>query len=433
MEKDRSERAQEIALFRYGVISDLIHRPKGDHQIKTILQEKAAIHYNLPNSKRGRLASETIRGWLQMYRRNGFDGLYPKDRADRGTSRTIPEDVIDLIFTLKEDNEDHSVRKIIEFVRESNIISPDIPLPPSTVHRLLSKAGLLQKKNDQVVDRRRFNFPNANDLWMSDIMHGPTVRVSGNKRRKVYLVAFIDDATRMIPHASFVFSENTVNFLPQLKKAILRRGVPDRLYVDNGATYKSKQLDLVCAKLGITLIHARPYQPEGKGKQERWFRTVRQQFMPYLSEHDTSNIDVLNAKLWGWIETEYHQSPHRGLKGKTPAEVWAEVVKQVKHVGARTDLADMFLFQQYRKVNKDRTLSLNGVIYEVDAILVGQSVIVRYDPNNTESIQIWDRNQNRHKDARPVDALSNRNVKRNQIGSQLRMSTLEVEGYYHVP
>ena len=139
---------------------------------------------------------------------------------------------------------------------------------------------------------------------MSDVMHGPSVLVGDRTKRKTYLIAFIDDATRVIPYAAFALAENTREFLPVLKQAVLRRGLVQRLYVDNGAHYRSQHLALVCAKLGIALIHARPYRPQGKGKIERWFKTVRAQLLTRLTEDDTRSLEALNRRLHAWIETE---------------------------------------------------------------------------------------------------------------------------------
>ena len=138
------------------------------------------------------------------------------------------------------------------------------------------------------------------------------MRVGDRTKHKTYLIAFIDDATRVIPYAAFAASENTRAFLPVLKQAVLRRGLPERLYVDNGANYRSQHLSLVCAKLGVALIHARPYRPQGKGKIERWFKTVRAQLLTRLTEADTQSLDALNRRLWAWTEGEYHQTPHHG-------------------------------------------------------------------------------------------------------------------------
>lgn len=200
-------------------------------------------------------------------------------------------------------------------------------------------------------------------------------------RRKSYLIGFLDDATRVVPYAAFALSENTAAFLPALKQAVLRRGVPKRLFVDNGAAYRSHHLSLVCAKLGITLIHARAYQPESKGKQERWFRTVRMQFLPTLTEADTSSLEALNRKLWAWVEGEYHQAPHRGLDRETPLDRWAKTADEVRHFAPAEELDGLFLSEAKRKVQKDRTVSLNGLVYEVDAALVGTTVTLRFDPS----------------------------------------------------
>ena len=147
---------------------------------------------------------------------------------------------------------------------------------------------------------------------MSDVMHGPSVFVGDRTKRKTYLIAYLDDATRVIPYGAFALAENTRAFLPVLKQALLRHGLPQRLYVDNGAHYRSQHLTLVCAKLGIALIHARPYRPQGKGKIERWFKTVRAQLLTRLSADDTRSLEALNRRLWAWVEGEYHHAPIAG-------------------------------------------------------------------------------------------------------------------------
>jgi transposase InsO family protein len=228
-------------------------------------------------------------------------------------------------------------------------------------------------------DHRKFAFQKAGDLWMSDVMHGPAVVCEGRRKGKTFPIAFLDDATRVVPHACFAFAESTTAFLPVLKQAILRRGIPKRLFVDNGSAYRSQHLALVCAKLGVTLIHARAHHPQAKGKQERYFRTVRMQFLPHLRPEDLSSLEALNRRLWAWIESEYHRAPHRGLDRDTPADRWAQVADEVRYA-ADLDLDDLFLFDAQRKVHKDRTVSLNGVAYEVDAALVDETVTLRFDP-----------------------------------------------------
>ncbi len=408
---------EQVALFRYGVIADLIHLEPGTRGIYSKLREKAERDYDIPGSSRRRVAAETIRSWLGAYRDGGFDALMPKKRRDDGQARALPPAVADLLLMIKDDRRELSVKEVIECATQSGEVPPEVILAPSTVHRLLSRHGLMQQPRAQSKDRRRFSFEVAGELWMSDVMHGPAILSEAKRKKKTYLLALLDDATRLVPHAAFAFHENTSAFLPVLEQGIIRRGRPKRLYVDNGAVYRSQHLQLVCARLGITLIFARPYQPQGKGKIERLFRTIRMQLIKHLSESDLRSLDALNARLWAFIESEYHQSPHKGLGGQCPADAWAE---RSEHVELETrDLGDLFLFEQKRKVQRDRTVSLEGTLLEVDAELVGDTITLRFDPSGRKrTVQVW-RGGKRFTDAKPVDAYANCFVRRERIKSKL--------------
>ncbi len=412
-----SQDRQAIALFRYGLIAEFVHLPAGTKGLYAQLREKARIDYTIPGTTRTRVTLETLRHWLSNYRRGGFDALLPKGRADRGHSRALPPAVADALISLKDEQRRLSIPQVIRAVRVAGTVPESIVLPPSTVHRLLARAGLMQKttEDSSTQDRRRFAFAHAGELWMSDVMHGPSVAVLGRGRRKAYLIAFIDDATRLVPYCAFTLSENTQTFLPVFKQAILRRGLPARLFVDNGANYRSQHLALVCAKLGVALIHARPYQAQSKGKIERWFRTVRAQLLSRLTAEDTASLDALNKRLWTWVEAEYHLTPHRGLNDQTPLDRWAMCADQVRLPGAQLDLDALFLFETKRRVQHDRTVSLNGTIFEVDALLVGNTVTLRYDPSVPASrgIEVWHNGQFVSR-ATPVDVYANCFVRRNR-------------------
>jgi transposase InsO family protein len=416
----QKQRIEQIALFRFGVLGDLVHLTPGEVAIYQQLKEKAEREYQIPFTTRTRVAAETIRDWLKSYRKAGFDGLKPKPRADLGESRAIPREIADLLLTLKEEHPESSVRQVIAWAQDSGKLPEGIKLKPTTVNRLLGRHGLMDRETPAAdKDRRRFAFQKAGELWMSDVMHGPAVLV-GKQRRKTYLIAFLDDATRVVPYAAFACSESTAAFLPILKQAVLRRGVPLRLFVDNGAAYRSQHLSLVCAKLGVTLIHARPYQPQSKGKMERFFRTVRMQLMPALSSADLSSVEALNRRLWAYIETEYHRAPHKGIEGDCPLDRWARTADEVRYLDENLD--DLFLAEAQRKVHADRVVSLNGVAYEVDASLVGEMVTLRYDPTlKGRAIQVhfggkqWT--------AKVVDTYGNCFVKRDRPSQSLAAAT----------
>jgi putative transposase len=381
MENEEEKRGNEIALFRYGLIGDLLHLPKGKGSgLYELLQDKSEREYRIPFSRKTRLSAETIRSWLTQYRSSGFEALHPKKRSDIGKARRLPQEVVDLVCCIKENQMDLTVKETIDEARKFPEIVPEtLELPMSTVHRMLTVHGLMKKRPKQPTkDMRRFTFKRAGELWMSDVMHGPSVSVAGGRKRKTYLIAFIDDATRVVPYAEFCFSENTTSFLPVFRQAVMRRGIPERLYVDNGSAFVSKQLALICAQLGVTLIHARPYHAAGKGKIERFFRRLRHQFLRPLGK--VNSRDELNRRLRLWLQEEYHQTPHRGLDGTTPFDAWCQKGSHVKMPGPGLDLRELFLFTDKRKVQKDRTVSLNGTVYEVDAALVGESVSIKHDP-----------------------------------------------------
>jgi transposase InsO family protein len=417
--KDRAER---VALFRYGLIGDLVHLPAGSRGLYARLREKAELDYAIPYSTRVRVAAETIRDWLKDYRKGGFESLKPKLRSDLGDSRALPRQVADLLLSIKDEKPDYTVQLVIREALASGKVSEGLHLAPSTVHRLLSRAGLMAKNPDAPTskDHRRFEFEKAGDLWMSDVMHGPAVPLDG-KRRKTYLISFIDDATRVVPYGAFAFSENTAAFLPVLKEAVLRRGVARRLFVDNGSAFRSHHLALVCAKIGTTLIHARAYHPQAKGKKERFYLRVRTQLLPTLRPEDLLSLEALNRRLWAWIEGEYHRTPHRGLGGETPLDKWARVADEVRYLDA--DLDDLFLHEAKRKVARDRTVSLDGLAYEVDAALVGDTVTLRYDPAKPgRPVQVWAKGT-KVQDAKLVDPHGNCFVRRDQPAG-LRLADL---------
>ncbi len=417
---------QAMALFRYGLIAEFLQLPAGERGLYARLRAKAAADYTIPGSTRTRVAPETLRHWIKDYRRGGFDALLPHGRTDRGRSRALPAAIADALLSLKEEQPHLSIPQLISAVGHSGALGESTPPAPSTVHRLLRRAGLMDKAAQNhdgahsAQDRRRFAFAHPGQMWMSDVMHGPSVTLADARtRRKTYLIAFLDDATRVVPYCAFAMSENTQAFLPVFKQALLRRGLPQRLYVDNGANYRSQQLALVCARLGVALIHARPHQPQGKGKQERWFRTVRAQLLANLSEADTSSLEALNRKLWAWVEGEYHHSPHRGLDGQTPLDRWAMSEQPPRQLDPRLDLDALFLFETKRRVQRDRTVSLGGTLFEVDAALMNQTVLLRYDPSAppTRGVEVWHEGVFVHR-AQALDAYANCFVRRHRGATQ---------------
>lgn len=412
---------QQVALFRYGLIADIVCLEPGTKGIYDKIKQKATPHYLIPGTHRNRVAAETIRSWIKDYRQDGFDALFPKNRSDKGKSRTLSTETEDVLIEIKGDNLAFSVKQVIEKAKELGEIDKNSKLSPTSVYRLLSSRGLMDRKKIEEPggkDHRRFSYQHAGELFMSDVMHGPAVFTEGRRKHKAYLIAFIDDASRVIPYAEFALGEKTRNFMPVFKQAIMRRGIPKRLFVDNGSAFRSRHLAIVCARLGVTLIHAKVYHAAAKGKIERWFRTVRQQFLPTLGDQQKASLANLNQALWNYVESEYHHNLHRIL-GESPLDRWAGCAERVRYPEPGLDLDELFLAEEKRKVHKDRTISLHGKIYEADAALVGETVTIRYDPATPgQPIQLWFENK-RYDDARLVDIFVNCFVKRDRPSNSL--------------
>ena len=379
---DKSRHRQDVALFRYRIIAPLLSLEPGSQARSLALKEQAARRWVIPGSSRRRVSVSTLRDWLRIHRDHGFDGLLPKPRKDASKPRRMDVETIETLLAIKRGHPGISVRKAIERARRDGAVAADIPLPPTTVHRLFSREGLMDVTDNPPAARRRFSYERAGELWMSDVLHGPRVGDGSRtgRKRKTYLVGFIDDCTRVVPYCAFRFSESTPDFLQVLRQALMRRGKPVRLYVDNGASYRSRQTALVCARLDIALIHARPRTPAGKGKIERFFRTLRGQFLSNTDAADHRDLDTLNRRLHAWVEGEYHRTPHRGLDGMTPLDKWARTGDRVRLPDLHDDFDDLFLFEDERLVHRDCTVRLHNRIHEVDAALTGKRVILRHDP-----------------------------------------------------
>jgi putative transposase len=309
---------REVAIFRFGVIHDFISGLKLDRgEQERLIRQKCKRKWSIPYSSRSRLTRSTVLRWIKRYRdSNGkLESLYPSSRSDRGVSRGMDEETALALINLRKELPKTTVPMLIETMQKRRWVSPEATLNLSTVYRFLHHHNLMNPDQGKPLDRRKFEVELPNDLWQSDSMHGPRVEVGG-RRKKTYLLAFLDDHSRLIPHAQFYLSEGLACYLDALEQALLRRGLPRKVYLDNGPAFRSKHLEYVSASLGIALIHARPYKPQGKGKIERFFRTVRMQFLPCFKG---KTLEELNEAFDLWLNDIYHQRKHTST-GQSPFE-----------------------------------------------------------------------------------------------------------------
>ena len=379
------------ALFRLSVLGPLVSRERLERgDLQQGIRELAQREYAIPDSKRRHLGEGTIEAWYYAWRRDGINGLQPKARLDSGQSKIAPQ-VQEAVLAAKRDNPRRSIRQIVRLLEAAGTV-PSQSLSRSATHRLLLQHGLSQIGGSAHLpeEKRSFTAEFAGSIWYGDVMHGPRVPVKG-ALRKTYLVSLIDDASRLVAHSAFCLGETALDVEGVLKQALLRRGVPIKLVVDNGAAYRANTLQGVCARLGIHLIFCRPYAPEGKGKLERWHRTCRDQFLSELDERRITDLADLNARLWAWLEQIYHQTGHAGLSGMTPLARYQRDLPRIRSLGAKAAQLDaLFHHRVARSVKKDGTVSYLGRRFEVPYELSGKAVRLVVDPHEGRVVGVED-------------------------------------------
>ncbi len=398
-EKER----EQVALFRYGIIAPLLN---GQVDSKQYFEELEGKVHSIPYYGERKIAVKTVKEWLLNYRRNGFDALKPKKRADRGNSRRLSPDDQDHILDIRKKFLHMPVSVFYEqLIRQGEINRNQISY--STINRLLKKHNLSGKILSAIPERKRFAHEKVNILWQADLSHGPYIKIKG-KVKKTFLIAYIDDCSRLVPFAQFFTSEGFDGLRIVTKEALIRRGKPAIIYADNGKIYRSETLQYACAQLGITLTHTQPYDPQSKGKIERFFKTVQTRFYPLLKAEPVESLEELNERFWRWLEEDYHRREHASLDGKTPHEVFHSQLESITFLEDTSILDSIFMKREQRKVKADGTISLNKQLYEVPADFIGYTVDVRMDDTG---VYIF-KDDKKVAEAKPVSMTDNAHVKR---------------------
>ncbi len=342
-------------------------------------------------------SADTIEDWLYRFQRGGFAALYDQVRSDRGQRRALDPAATEALLNLRRQHPELTLPALsVELLRQG-VLQPGT-FSFSTLQRRLADAGLDRrsvKAGAAVLSgpTKAFELPLPNMLWMADGMHGPTLKRSEASCVRTFLFALLDDHSRLCVHGQFYLAERIEFFLDSLRQAVSTRGLPEKLYTDNGAAFRSQHLQIVCANLGIKLLHARPYHSWSRGKIERFFLTVQSQFLAQLHFQPVEALDQLNIQFWRWVEVDYHQRPHSALQQQSPAERFAAAATHLRSLPSDVDLDRLFLMRLERRVRKDATISLNGQLWEVPGHLRGLVIGVHFEPVHCSRVEIWWRNQ----------------------------------------
>jgi transposase InsO family protein len=393
----RRQRAQQVALFRYQLICPALDPELSTKARGRVVRALAARTHAGPFGGQQSYSRHTLDRWIRRYRTGGFDALVPSTRQP---GSRIDTTVLELAVALKRENPARTAAQVARILRASGGWSPS----ESTLLRLFHRRDLAGPAagGDPGVVFGRFEAAAPNERWVGDALHGP--QVGG---RKTYLFGFLDDHSRLVVGHRFGFAEDTVRLAAALEPALASRGVPGSCYVDNGSAFVDAWLLRACGKLGIRLVHSTPHRPQGRGKIERLFRTVREQFLVEVADttaveladrqltHTTALLE-LNALFTAWVESVYHHQTHSET-GQTPLARWNDGWQGLGHgpTMASTDaLTEAFLWSEQRTVTKTATVSLHGNTYQVPAALAGRKVELVFSPFNLESIEVRHRGHN---------------------------------------
>lgn len=400
-----SKVADLIGLLRHQIISPVLMET-GRSQMN-YFREAASHEWDVPGRGPRRFGAMTMKGWLNRYNKNGFQALVPKPRGDDGGYRRLPEERRAAIRKLRKEHLSMSVVRFYDRALQADVLGTP-PVCLATLRRFLQIEKLFAPKTEQAQARKRFEMSRFGELWTGDFMHGPLVLAepSGKRHKKAILMAIIDDHSRMIVCGTFGFQENTLLLENVFKDAILTHGLPDRLYVDNGPSFSSEYLRRVCAHLKIGLVHSKPYDSPSRGKIERFFRTVREQFLSGIHPDAEITLSELNERFSSWLRGEYHHRHHSGIDMRPIDRHQSSIaLYPLKRIDEDT-LNEYFMASVERTVTNDCTVSFQGISYETPAQYVGKRVELKYLQDRPSEIYLYDegiRIQKLH----PVDAQAN--------------------------
>lgn len=366
------DHAEAVALFRAQVLGPLLCVDLRKRELASRLRELSEQRYMPPGAKaRRKYAASTLERWYYRYRAQGLDGLRPMTRKS-GHAQALTEEQRRLVLAIRRTHPNASVPLILRTLTDEGRVATG-QVTASAVRRLLAAHGLDRRTlaRSGKRERRRWEAERPGKLWHADVCHGPSLQVDG-RTVPLRIHGMLDDASRFVPVLSARNAEREADMLEVLLQAIREHGKPDGLYLDNGATYRGEILATACGRLGITLLHAQPYDARARGKMERFWRTLREGCLDFLGER--SSLHDVQLRLIAFLDAHYHHSAHAGLMGKSPAKAWT--IRVTKPV-TEQELAEALTVRERRKVHGDGTLSVGGIDWEVeDGWLSGRVVTI---------------------------------------------------------
>lgn len=365
-----------IALFRYGIIAPLVTSVSMTPEERgKFFRDASKKTYTLPDGSTRTYSSDTLYRYYKAYMNGGFDALKPNGRVDAGNSRKIDSDIASQIKHYHTEQPRLPSTLIYRTLIDNGTIT-EKTISLSTVTRFVNR--LKKEENFATKEMRRYEVEHINEVWYGDSSVGPYLKV-GKEKKKVWVIALIDDASRFIVGIDIFFNDNYVNLMGVIRSAVIKYGRPQTLKFDNGANYRSNQMEILGARMGTAIHYAPPYTPTGKAKIERWFRTMKDQWMASLNMNDFHNLEELRESLFQWVQ-KYNQTPHSSLEEKTPQDRFFEESSLIIRLDEER-IEKTFLLEIERKVSRDNVISIENKEYEVNYRYAGKKLLIRYSPD----------------------------------------------------
>ena len=375
-----ADEKEGIGLMKYSAIVSLINGGRDSEKSnKAFFRDAAEKTYTLPNGKTRKYSASTIERWFNDYRKSGFQALIPHSRADEGRFRALDDDLRARIQYMHEQHPRIPAAEIRRQLLEDGLI-PENGVSESTINRFLARIKAEQQDFPEK-ERRRYERAHINEVWCADTSCGPYLKTKKGKQR-VYIIGLLDDASRFVPGVDVFFNDNFCNFMSVCKSAVSKYGYPQVFNLDNGSSFKNRQMELLAARLGSSLNYCHPYQPQEKAKIERWFRTMKDHWMAKLDMRDFKTLDELRANLHAYV-VMYNPTQHSALNGQTPEDRFFSEPERIRRI-PQEKIEEYFLLEIERRVSVDCVFTLDNTCYEVDSLFSKQRVTVRYTPDLSE-------------------------------------------------
>lgn len=392
-----SNPVRDVALWRYGLISELLHGCSLGRTMTERLKEAEQRAWTHPKQGLIQLKGDTLRHWIYRFRKGGIGNLEDRPRRDKGTSQ-VPKSIADTFTSLRNTHPHATTERLLDIMIQEgswNAVRPS----RSALYRLAERQNLKRRRvgSSALQEAHAFAYDAFGEMWVADFLHGPKVRI-GKQMKKTYLLAILDDATRFVVFAAFGWSEGTAALIDGLSMAVRRFGIPSRFYSDNGSAFRSRHLAHVAAKLGMHLPHTPAYRPQGRGKVERFFRRVREQCLEGLK---VESLESLQEAFANWLHT-YHHGIHEGIEC-SPLNKRLAAPKVTRMLPEVAQLDMFFGLQEQRKIHRNGTLQLHGKVFDVKGALPGSVVEVNYLPWDLSMVHIGPERI----PAKPVDLIKN--------------------------